>query len=150
MRQVVGSDNQSVRMEEAGRNGWRAWFAISPGAIALSLAFLGMVAAGRGLSARPARAAQSSAGNQTLPSLPREFGVKPILTLVGRETIVRIGVSNGQRFYSVFDRSGFPLATRMTKQELARAFPRLKLESMTDIASGLSIESRLLADTPSE
>lgn len=116
---------------------------------ALALAFVCTVILGRSLSARPASASESHPPRiESLPPLAHEMGVKPLVTLVGRETIVRISDRTGKRVYSVFDRAGAPLATRLSRAELARQFPRLRLEEMRDVTSGLVPDSTLLADTP--
>ncbi|MBX3381620.1 MAG: hypothetical protein KF805_16105 [Phycisphaeraceae bacterium] len=124
---------------------WRRHIATA----ALAGAFLATVILGRSLSARTASASESpSLGVETLPSLAREFGVTPLVTLVGRESIVRISVRAGKRVYSVFDRAGAPLATRLSRAELARQFPKIRLEEMRDVASGFVPDSAILADTP--
>ncbi len=117
--------------------------------VLLLIAFVAAVGLGRALSAGPASANQTRSDSVgMLPSLPREIGVQPILTLVGRETIVRIGLKGQTRVYSVFDRAGAPLATGLGHGEFARAFPRLRLEEMRDVANGLAADPSLLADTP--
>jgi len=117
--------------------------------IALAGAFIATVILGRTISARPASASESPALLvETLPSLAHEMGVTPLVTLVGRETIVRISDRTGKRVYSVFDRAGAPLATRLSRAELARQFPKLRLEEMRDVTSGFVPDSTLLADTP--
>lgn len=129
----------------------RSWIALTPGSVALALAFVGVVATGRLLSARTASAKThvvSRTAPENLPELPHEDGVTQLLTLVGNDTIVRIGVANGHSSYSVFDRSGVPLATRLSGLELARTFPHLRVESMRDFASGRTVDGALLADTP--
>lgn len=129
----------------------RAWVALTPGSVALALAFVGVVAAGRMLSAKPANAKPqvvSTTNMENLPELPQEPGVTHLLTLVGNDTIVRIGVANGHRSYSVFNRSGVPVATCLSGLEFARTFPHLRLESMRDFASGRKAVGPLLADTP--
>jgi len=116
---------------------------------ALALAFIATVILGRSLSARPARASESQALLiETLPSLAHEMGVTPLVTLVGRETIVRISERAGKRVYSVFDCAGAPLATRLSRTDLARQFPKLRLEEMRDVSSGFTADSSVLADTP--
>lgn len=116
---------------------------------ALAAAFLTTVILGRSLSARPTQAAESPrAVMVTLPSLAKEIGVTPLVTLVGRDTIVRISEREGKRLYSVFDRAGAPLATRLSRTELARQFPKIRLEEMRDVASGFAADSEILADTP--
>lgn len=116
---------------------------------ALALAFVCTVMLGRSLSARPASAAESQPLLiETLPPLAHEMGVKPLVTLVGRETIVRISERTGKRVYSVFDRAGAPLATRLSRADLARQFPKIRLEEMRDVTNGFVADSTLLADTP--
>ncbi|MGH7242813.1 MAG: hypothetical protein ACREJD_05290 [Phycisphaerales bacterium] len=119
------------------------------GAIALGAAFLATVVLGRSLSARPASAADSPALLvETLPPLARELGVTPIVTLVGRETIVRIGFYAGKRVYSVFDRTGVPLMTRLSRSDFVRQFPKIRLDEMRDVANGFPAARDVLADTP--
>ncbi len=76
------------------------------------------------------------------------MGVTPLVTLVGRETIVRIGDRAGKRVYSVFDRAGAPLATRLSRADLTRQFPKIRLEEMRDVSNGFVPDSTVLADTP--
>lgn len=116
---------------------------------ALAAAFVATVILGRSLSARPASASESpSLLVETLPSLAHEMGVTPLATLVGRDTIVRISDRAGRRVYSVFDRAGAPLATSLSRADLARQFPKLRLEEMRDVSSGFVPDSTVLADTP--
>lgn len=124
---------------------WRRRAEIS----ALALAFVGTVIVGRVFSARAASASQSHRlSADSLPTLAYEMGVRPLVILVGRETIVRIGERAGHRVYSVFDRSGAPLATRLSRADLARQFPNLRLEEMRDVTTGFVPDSSILADTP--
>lgn len=120
-----------------------------PASIALAVAFVAVVGTGRALSARTAHA-QSTLNSSPLPTLAREIGVDPLVTLVGRDHIVRVGVSCGKRVYSVFDAAGFPLATRLSLRELQTTFPRLSLDAMQDVATGKSVDRSFLADTPTE
>ncbi|MBX3390315.1 MAG: hypothetical protein KF691_12775 [Phycisphaeraceae bacterium] len=125
-----------------------AWRRHVPSA-ALAAAFVATVILGRSLSASSASASESpQLLVETLPPLAREFGVKPIVTLVGRESIVRIGLYGKTRVFSVFDRAGLPLATRLTQIEFARQFPGIQLEEMRDAADGFRPSKDVLADTP--
>lgn len=118
-------------------------------AAALALAFVGTVIVGRALSARAANASESHRlSTDSLPTLAYEFGVRPLVVLVGRDSIVRIGEHAGHRVYSVFDRSGAPLATRLSRDGLSRQFPNLHIEDMRDVATGFVPDSSILADAP--
>lgn len=124
------------------RQSWRRHTA----PLALAAAFLGVVALGRGLSAPSVKADLSLA--HSLPRLAHEVGVTPIVTLCGKETIVRVGSCNGKRVYSVFDRGGAPLAVKLSRKDFAKQFPRIHLEEMRDVTSGFAPDATLLADTP--
>lgn len=125
-----------------------AWRRHAP-TVALAAAFVATVILGRSLSAHTASASESPRLLvETLPPLAREYGVTPIVTLVGRESIVRIGVYGKTRVYSVFDRTGASLATRLNQGEFTRQFPGIHLEEMHDVADGFRPSKDILADTP--
>ena len=124
------------------------WHRHAPAA-ALAAAFVATVILGRSLSARNASASDLFRPQvETLPSLASEIGVTPIVTLIGRDAIVRIGICGNTRVYSVFDRAGALLATRLTQSEFARMFPTIRLEQMHDVADGCGPSMDALVDTP--